>query len=307
MCKKKKNFFRGIVVFYLIVFITIASYTVISKYIAKFAHINLNELNITLYIETADEASDGKGQVNWKYLAAIDGVRYRNNLSDIRKESINNLANMFIKEDDDKYKLRKLEEVLDDLEIVNGKREKVYTYLEDLKYIGPIGDRLYEDSPYLKFIDDLTIQAVASYEKYGIFPSVMIAQAILESGWGNSELSTIGNNLFGIKADLSWKGEKIALNTKEYYNDEIVANFRKYSSKGESLKDYGEFLYNNPRYRKNGVFKASYYIEQAQALQDAGYSTKTDANGEKSYARSLIQLIRQYNLQLIDNKVLMNG
>ena len=59
----------------------------------------------------------------------------------------------------------------------------------------------------------------------------------------------------------------------------------------------------NPRYEKNGLFKAKHYKTQAQALEDAGYSTKENEYGEKIYADMLISLVRKYNLQLIDCEI----
>ena len=80
------------------------------------------------------------------------------------------------------------------------------------------------------------------------------------------------------------------------------SKFRRYNDKGESIKDHAEFLSKNKRYRENGVFDSNTYIYQAKALEKAGYSTAIDENGNKVYAERLINLIRQYNLQLIDSE-----
>ena len=82
-----------------------------------------------------------------------------------------------------------------------------------------------------------------------------------------------------------------------------MATFRVYPSKKDSLDDYAEFLKNNKRYKENGVFKAVDYINQAKTIGKAGYSTKQDKAGENVYADLLIQIIQEYNLQLIDNQV----
>lgn len=157
-----------------------------------------------------------------------------------------------------------------------------------------------KDSSNWQCIDSITQSAIDSYHEYGIFPSITIAQAILESGWGKSELSVQANNFFGIKADESWQGQSISMDTMENYNDQATPNFRKYNSFNDSIKDHGAVLYSNPRYLKNGVFNSSYYIEQAEALEKAGYSTRKDQSGDPIYAEQLIEIIRQYNLQLID-------
>ncbi len=96
------------------------------------------------------------------------------------------------------------------------------------------------------------------------------------------------------------------MTTSENYDDKIVAAFRSYSSIDESIKDHGKFLKENPRYEKSGLFSAKHYTSQAQALEDAGYSTKEDKYGNKIYADILINLIRRYNLQLIDCELYEN-
>ena len=109
-----------------------------------------------------------------------------------------------------------------------------------------------------------------------------------------------GNNLFGIKADSSWNGDSVNMTTSENYDDKIVAAFRSYSSIDESIKDHGKFLKENPRYEKSGLFSAKHYTSQAQALEDAGYSTVKNENGEPIYADKLISLIEKYNLMQYD-------
>lgn len=153
------------------------------------------------------------------------------------------------------------------------------------------------------FINKVEKGAKKSYREYEIFPSITIAQAILESGWGESELTKNSNNLFGIKADSSWNGEYVEAITSENYNDKIKAKFRKYKSLESSIEDHAKFLVENKRYEKNGVFKSKNYKQQAKALQDAGYSTKKNEEGELVYANMLIKLIEKYNLQELDSKL----
>lgn len=153
------------------------------------------------------------------------------------------------------------------------------------------------------FIVEIEKGAKKSYRKYGIFPSITIAQAILESGWGESELTNDSNNLFGIKADKSWDGETIEVITSENYNDKVKAKFRKYKDMNESIEDHAKFLVENKRYEECGVFNAKNYKEQAIALQDAGYATKKNQKGEAIYAQILINVIESYNLQLLDSKL----
>ena len=156
------------------------------------------------------------------------------------------------------------------------------------------------DSENMTFIENISEGAISNYNKYGILPSITMAQAILESGWGNSELAVIHNNLFGIKADLRWNGAVATIVTNENYNDSTVANFRKYDSINESIEDHGKFLYENSRYAEYGLFDGKDYKAQAQALEDAGYSTVKNENGESIYADKLISLIEKYSLMQYD-------
>lgn len=159
---------------------------------------------------------------------------------------------------------------------------------------------IYIDSENMTFIENISEGAISNYNKYGILPSITMAQAILESGWGNSELAVIHNNLFGIKADLRWNGAVATIVTNENYNDSTVANFRKYDSINESIEDHGKFLYENSRYAEYGLFDGKDYKAQAQALEDAGYSTVKNENGESIYADKLISLIEKYSLMQYD-------
>lgn len=152
----------------------------------------------------------------------------------------------------------------------------------------------------IKFIEEIKDGAKYNYDKYGILPSITVAQAILESGWGQSKLSKDSNNIFGIKADSRWDGESIEVMTLENYNDKIKSKFRKYNNITESIKDHGKFLYENKRYEEYGLFKSKNYKKQAQALEDAGYSTKKDKYGKLIYADMLIDIIQKYNLNKLD-------
>lgn len=147
-----------------------------------------------------------------------------------------------------------------------------------------------------EFIQRIAPGAIETQKKYGVFASISIAQAILESGWGKS---AIGNNLFGIKADSSWSGEYVECGTKEYDGGgaySTTAKFRAYSNWGESVEDHGKFLKDNSRYAKAGLFSAKDYIGQAYALKSAGYAT------DPNYPMMLIELIQKYGLNQYDNK-----
>lgn len=302
--RKKTNMFGKIL--FLVMLICILYISI--NYFIKEDNIILSDSEINLYINAADDVSKGKLQVNWKYLAAIDGVRYKKDFSKVNTENLKELGGNFLEKDGtsskkDAYKLINLEDMLNKLSFNEKEKEKVNKYLTELELIGLASDNLRKDSPYRAFIEELSPKAIELYNKHGILPSITIGQAILESGWGKSDLSVKANNLFGIKADSSWKGESVSMTTSEYYNDVIQDKFRRYKNKTDSLDDYGKFLVENDRYKKNGLFEATQYIGQAKALENAGYSTKQDENGNNIYSNLLINVIKENDLQLIDNKV----
>lgn len=279
----------------------ISLYLIIGYHSLK--HIDKNRIDVSKYITLVDEVSENKVQVNWKYVVSIIAVENKNKIKNISDDKIKNTANLFIEKSDNGYKLNSLDNVLNKLNFTDKEKERVNDYIDQLKYFGLTPYRLKEDSKYTKFIEEIKDEAIKNYKEYKILPSITIAQAILESSWGESDLAQIYNNLFGIKADSSWKGESVLLETFEFYDTKIEDKFRVYSNKNQSIKDHEKFLVDNQRYKKYGVFEAKTYIEQAYALQNAGYSTAEDNSGQKRYAKDLIELIRQYNLQLIDSEI----
>ncbi|EPY6469726.1 glycoside hydrolase family 73 protein [Clostridium sporogenes] len=264
----------------------------------------LPENAMNIYIKAADEVSENKLQVNWKYIAALDAVKNEGDFSKANIESAKTLGESFLeisknrKFKNTNYRLLNLDEVINKKSFSEEERKKVYKYLDKLNNIYPITPDEYKR----QFINKLIPISKKLYDEYGILPSVTIGQAILESDWGRSELSKKGNNLFGIKATPSWTGKILNMETSENYNDKIKDNFRYYSSKDDSIKDYANFLVKNKRYRENKVFRATEYKTQARAIERAGYSTKKDKDGNLLYSNLLGKIIREYNLQLIDSK-----
>lgn len=267
----------------------------------KLRDINLNSFDVISYVKYVDEIGEDKFQLNWKNITSILAVINNNNLSNVGQSDIKEIGEKFINKQNGK--LFKVEHVLEELDFSNTEKKRFYNYINQLEYYGIVPESLNEASEQMNFINDVKEGAIENYKKYGILPSITIGQAILESEWGRSKLATDGNNLFGIKASENYKGDVINLKTKEFYDVTINDNFRKYKTKEESIIDHGEFLKNNKRYEENGVFIAKTYINQAKALEKAGYSTAENEKGEKIYAKSLIQLIREYNLQLIDSEL----
>ena len=99
------------------------------------------------------------------------------------------------------------------------------------------------------FLNTIYPGAIQTFRFSGILPSITASQAILESDWGRSSLAQECHNLFGIKADPGWKGEKKAYITNEYDKEgnlyTVTAFFRKYDSYTDSLKDHGKFFQEN--------------------------------------------------------------
>ena len=112
----------------------------------------------------------------------------------------------------------------------------------------------------------------------GLNPTLILAQAFLESGGGESALAKKYNNFFGVKATPSWQGKTVNLKTreqtkegKEYF---ITAPFRVYNSPYDSFVEQIKFLKSNSRYLKSGLFSYPDNIaKQADTLQKAGYAT----------------------------------
>jgi flagellar protein FlgJ len=110
-------------------------------------------------------------------------------------------------------------------------------------------------------------------------PRALVAQAALETGWGRSLIrdgaGISGNNLFGIKADSRWDGQRVTVNTLEYDKDlpqRVRDDFRAYPNLREGFEDYVNFLKGNARYdsaTRGGLTPEEY----AGSLQDAGYAT----------------------------------
>lgn len=133
--------------------------------------------------------------------------------------------------------------------------------------------------------------AVDHMEVYGIPASITMAQAILESGFGNGYLARVANNHFCIKCKNSWTGKTII-----HSDDNPDDCFRVYDSVEASFEDHAEFLSNGKRYAFLFAYDTDDYKSWAKGLKTAGYATAPD------YADRLISLIERYNLSLLDEK-----
>ena len=133
---------------------------------------------------------------------------------------------------------------------------------------------------------------------YGIeVHSPIIAQAILESGWGKSGLASKYHNYFGLKCGSSWKGKSVNMATKEEYKvgtlTNIRDNFRVYDSMEAGVKGYFEFI-NTKRYANlKGVTSPEEYVKRIKA---DGYATSS------TYADNIMRVIRDNKLTRFDRK-----
>lgn len=151
------------------------------------------------------------------------------------------------------------------------------------------------------------ISAVAGYvqkyaAQYGILVhSPVIAQAILESGWGQSSLAAVYHNYFGLKCGSKWTGPSVNLATKEEYQPgqltAIRDNFRVYASMEEGVKGYFEFIQLARYENLKGITDPLRYLETIKA---DGYATSS------TYVQNLMNIIEQYNLTEYDNEGSVN-
>ncbi|CAI0822918.1 flagellar assembly peptidoglycan hydrolase FlgJ [Serratia quinivorans] len=142
------------------------------------------------------------------------------------------------------------------------------------------------------FVARLSVPARVASQQSGIPHQLIVAQAALESGWGQREIPTADGtpsyNLFGIKAGSSWSGPVTEVTTTEFEQGaakKIKAQFRVYGSYVEAIADYVKLLTNNPRYAE--VANARSPEQAAHALQKAGYAT------DPQYANKLVSVIQQ--------------
>ena len=141
----------------------------------------------------------------------------------------------------------------------------------------------------LAYIENYKGVAEANMEKYGIPASIILGQAILESGSGTGPLSVQANNHFGIKCHKDWLGL-----TVKYDDDAVGECFRKYYNASDSFRDHALFLTSRPRYLSLFKLNKTDYKAWAKGLKAAGYAT------DPQYPTKLIGLIERYQLYMYD-------
>jgi len=171
------------------------------------------------------------------------------------------------------------------------------------KYLYTQSDEIFEDFKTRNQggVNNFTVDYIGTYkdiairkmEEYNIPASITLAQGILESGNGLSELTRKANNHFGIKCHSGWKGKKV-------YHDDDRRNecFRKYPTAEGSFSDHSKFLTTRGRYEFLFDLRPDDYKAWARGLKKAGYAT------DRKYPRKLISFIENFELYKYDELVL---
>lgn len=147
----------------------------------------------------------------------------------------------------------------------------------------------YDANTIRAYVEQWWPVAVGEMEAHGIPASISLAQGILESGAGTSELTRRANNHFGIKCHKEWTGKSV-----RYDDDARDECFRSYPDAAQSWADHSAFLTSRSRYAELFTLKRDDYEGWARGLKKAGYATNP------RYADLLIKLIRDYELHQYD-------
>lgn len=147
------------------------------------------------------------------------------------------------------------------------------------------------------------IKSIAEYVKkyasaYGIaVHSPIIAQAVLESGWGESKLASVYHNYFGLKCGTKWTGKSVNLSTMEEYTPgtltQIKDNFRVYGNMEEGVKGYFDFIQLSRYQNLRGITDPEEYLKTIKA---DGYATSS------KYVENTMRVVTQYDLTQYDVK-----
>ena len=142
---------------------------------------------------------------------------------------------------------------------------------------------------YEKYIKTYSALAIEQQKKYKIPASITLAQGLLESGAGQSDLARRSNNHFGIKCHSDWRGGRV------YHDDDLRGEcFRKYKRVEDSYEDHSKFL-KRSRYDQLFRLKITDYKGWARGLQKCGYAT------DRAYANKLIKVVEDYELYRFDS------
>ncbi len=167
-------------------------------------------------------------------------------------------------------------------------KKVIFTLLFCSVIILPIKGQMKWNERFQNYIDQYKDLAIAEMLKYNIPASITLAQGLLESNAGRSELSLKGNNHFGIKCH-EWLGA-----TTYHDDDEKQECFRAYDDVYQSYEDHSKFLNHHQRYKSLFQLKRTDYVGWAKGLKKCGYATNP------TYATKLINIIELYKLHQYD-------
>lgn len=141
-----------------------------------------------------------------------------------------------------------------------------------------------QNQKYLNYIERWRLVALQHEKEYGVPASITLAQGLLESGAGSSELAVNANNHFGIKCTSDWMGD-----VYRHDDDRKGECFRVYRDAEESFRDHALFL-KRSRYERLFTLEITDYAGWAQGLKDCGYAT------DPAYPQKLVRIIEDYQL-----------
>ncbi len=170
-------------------------------------------------------------------------------------------------------------------------KQTIFVSLLMLFCAKPLMAQMRWSQQYQQYFDQYKSMAIDQMKRYHIPASITLAQGVLESGAGRSELAKKGNNHFGIKCNNGWTGSGV-------YHDDDTRNecFRAYRNVAESYEDHSKFLALNPRYKSLFQLKQTDYKGWAYGLKSCGYATNP------RYAIQLIDIIQLYKLYELDER-----
>lgn len=163
--------------------------------------------------------------------------------------------------------------------------------VDEKKHVEELKDKRENLNKYtLEYIEKFAPIAVKKMLTHKIPASITLAQGVLESGSGRSELALKSNNHFGIKCHTNWTGESVT-----HDDDEKGECFRKYEYPETSYEDHSAFLTQRKRYEFLFSYGTKDYKKWARGLKDAGYAT------DPKYPEKLIKIIEDYKLYEFDD------
>lgn len=146
---------------------------------------------------------------------------------------------------------------------------------------------LAQNAAVVQYINTYKFLAIREMQRTGVPASIKLAQGILETQAGGSDLVKRSNNHFGIKCKTGWSGEKV------YHDDDERGEcFRAYATAEDSYRDHSDFLKRSQRYAFLFQLDPTDYRDWAKGLKKAGYATNP------KYTQQLIKYIEDYDLQL---------